>query len=101
MLKLPFFLGLVASARLVFAQIEDSDDEDAYYPTTSTDYYPNPAPAPTSPYYDGVWAKVSSGVITECKTCPYSLCPNKGFYPSMLMFRATCWTNGEKINDTE
>lgn len=60
-----------------------------------------PTLVPSSSFYESVWAKVSAGINTECKTCPNSLCSNKNFYGSLLMFRATCWTIGQKINATE
>ncbi|KAF2431655.1 hypothetical protein EJ08DRAFT_172477 [Tothia fuscella] len=63
-------------------------------------YLDPPEVPPASPYYDSVWAKVASGVTTECKTCPYPLCPNQDFYGSMYMFRASCWATGQKINST-
>jgi hypothetical protein len=39
---------------------------------------------------------------TECKTCPYSLCPNKGAYGGRFInITINCWTEGTSIvNDT-
>jgi hypothetical protein len=63
-------------------------------------YIDPPEEPPASPYFDSVWAKVLPHVTTECKTCPYALCPNKDFYLGQFMFRATCWATGQKINAT-
>jgi hypothetical protein len=38
------------------------------------------------------------GVNTECKTCPYSLCPNVAAYGSEDPVKLTCWTHGDVIN---
>ncbi|TID12780.1 NLP P60 [Venturia nashicola] len=57
--------------------------------------------ASSSPNLESVWVKVGAGINTECKTCPNSLCSIKNFYGSLMMFRATCWTSGQKINATD
>jgi hypothetical protein len=44
---------------------------------------------------------LEEGVETECKACPYSLCPNKAFYTYSTAVTLVCWTRGTPIaNDT-
>jgi hypothetical protein len=38
------------------------------------------------------------GVVTECKTCPYSLCPNVAAYEYDDSLKLTCWTHGDVIS---
>ncbi len=40
---------------------------------------------------------LESGVETECKTCPYSLCTNKAFYEYDTQVTLLCWTRGTEI----
>ncbi|KAF2812368.1 uncharacterized protein BDZ99DRAFT_265425 [Mytilinidion resinicola] len=41
---------------------------------------------------------VEHGVNTECKTCPYVLCPNKLYYDSDVNVTLTCFTTGTEIS---
>ncbi|KAF2241750.1 hypothetical protein BU26DRAFT_571501 [Trematosphaeria pertusa] len=38
-------------------------------------------------------------VPTECKTCPYTLCPNKAAYSNSQSITLSCWTEGTNIVD--
>lgn len=40
---------------------------------------------------------VEHGVNTECKTCPFVLCPNKLYYESDTNVTLTCFTEGTEI----
>jgi hypothetical protein len=42
---------------------------------------------------------VESGMMTECKTCPYSLCTNKAYYGYLAeeTVTLTCYTFGDVI----
>jgi hypothetical protein len=40
---------------------------------------------------------VEHGVDTECKTCPFVLCPNKLYYESDTNVTLTCFTEGTEI----
>jgi hypothetical protein len=41
---------------------------------------------------------LKDGVNTECKNCPYSLCPNIAAYESEDPVNLTCWTHGGLIS---
>lgn len=107
---IPFDLATMKISSLVFASmlllkntIAQNDGNTAVRIETPAKLPPlqTPAvPSPSSSYFESVWVKVLAGINTECKTCPNSLCSNKNFYGGLMMFRATCWTNGEKINAT-
>ncbi|CAN8101229.1 unnamed protein product [Discula destructiva] len=43
---------------------------------------------------------VESGIQTECKTCPYSLCTNAAAYEYDHDMSLTCWTRGTTVVDT-
>ena len=92
-------LLLLAFSSNAAAQFESPIDQPALE-TNPVDPYPPAETSAISPYYDSVWAKVSAGISTECKACPYSLCPNQDFYGSLYMFRASCWATGQTINGT-
>jgi hypothetical protein len=96
MARLYYVLSLIFLSGIAAGQIDDPNGTPAVDPAPAT-----PEPTPISPYYDSVWVKVLPNIITECKTCPYSLCPNKDFYGSTYMFRASCWASGQKINSTK
>ena len=45
---------------------------------------------------------IETGVATECKSCPYSLCTNKQWGQLTLdtfIVTLECWTNGDSIGD--
>lgn len=46
-------------------------------------------------------SKVESGIRTECKTCPYSLCPNQLAFDAGDALTLTCWTYGDNIVDSK
>lgn len=46
-------------------------------------------------------SKVESGIQTECKTCPYSLCTNQLEYLYATEMTLTCWTYGDNIVDSK
>ncbi|POS75078.1 hypothetical protein DHEL01_v206520 [Diaporthe helianthi] len=45
-------------------------------------------------------SRVENGINTECKTCPYSLCPNQLAIGSGEDLTLTCWTYGDNIVDS-
>lgn len=46
-------------------------------------------------------SRVDSGIQTECKTCPYSLCPNQLAFDYGTEMTLTCWTYGDNIVDSK
>lgn len=46
-------------------------------------------------------SKVESGIQTECKTCPYSICTNQVAYLYDTEMTLTCWTYGDNIVDSK
>lgn len=46
-------------------------------------------------------SRVESGIETECKTCPYSLCPNQLAFDYATEMTLTCWTYGDNIVDSK
>lgn len=45
-------------------------------------------------------SRVESGIQTECKTCPYSLCTNQLALEYATEMTLTCWTYGDNIVDS-
>lgn len=46
-------------------------------------------------------SRVESGIQTECKTCPYSLCTNQLALEYSTEMTLTCWTYGDNIVDSK
>lgn len=46
-------------------------------------------------------SRLESGINTECKTCPYSLCPNQLAFEYNTEIILTCWTYGDNIVDSK
>ena len=46
-------------------------------------------------------SRVESGIQTECKTCPYSLCTNQLELLYGTEITLTCWTYGDNIVDSK
>lgn len=46
-------------------------------------------------------SRVDGGINTECKTCPYSLCPNQLAFDNANQMTLTCWTYGDNIVDSK
>lgn len=46
-------------------------------------------------------SRVESGIATECKTCPYSLCTNQLAFDYGNEMTLTCWTYGDNIVDSK
>jgi hypothetical protein len=97
-----FVLASTLLCRRTFAQTDDINavvQVDPDVPVLAAQE--TAAPVSSSSFYESVWVKVLTGINTECKICPDSLCSNKNFYGSLLMFRATCWATGQKVNATK
>ena len=114
MRRLPFLCLSLASTCLkpVFSAIDESPHRGPGLSLQAESLIPDdPEPHPTPELavagrtkpakFESVWVRVKRDTNTECKLCPYENCSNKDWYGSSHMFGATCWTYGERINNTK